>query len=239
MFRCLILLSVFACLIFVGCGGGSSEKPQQPASSTAPAHIDSRTSSNPSGAQPSPTSVTPTPQAVPGDQPPQITTARFETEGTTVHAVAETSDPDGDKVTLQYAWMVNDKKIDEKGDSLSGLNKGDHVQAVITPNDGKEDGPAKGLFVIIANQPPKITPTQPQYEDPNWSLQVKATDPDGDPLEYTLVKGPPGMRIDPLKGLVTWNTDGVADGKYSATVEVKDGHGGTSQYTYEVTLAPQ
>ena len=238
MFRFFLVTALFSCFIFIACGGGTSDKPQQAEPAVAPAHIDSRTNTS-SGSTTAQPGATTAPQAVPGDQPPEIKTARFETDGNTVHVVAETSDPDGDKVTLQYAWMVNDKKVDEKGDSLSGLNKGDHVQALITPNDGKENGPGKGLFVIVANQPPKITPTQPQYEDPNWSLQVNATDPDGDPLEYTLVKGPPGMKIDPVKGLVTWNTDGVADGKYSATVSVTDGHGGSSQYTYEVTLAPQ
>jgi hypothetical protein len=234
MFRFIVSVSLFSCLIFVACGR-STEKPQQ-APATEPAHIDSRTTSPTTAAQPTSPSA---PQAVPGDQPPEIKTARFEAEGNSIHAIAETSDADGDKVNLQYVWMVNDKKVDEKGDTLSGLNKGDRVQALITPDDGKQTGTAKGIFVIVANQPPKITPSQPEYQDPNWSLQVKATDPDGDPLEYSFVKGPPGMKIDPVKGLVTWNTDGVADGKYSATVSVSDGHGGTSQYTYEVTLAQQ
>lgn len=151
---------------------------------------------------------------------------------------AEAEDQDGDPVVLQYDWKVNDVITDEKGDSISGLERGDRVQVVITPSDGKQSGPPQALVIQIQNQSPKITPTQPEFNDPNWKLQISANDPDGDQLTYSLKDGPVGMTVDG-SGLVSWNVSNVDDGTYSATVEVSDGQGGTTQVPFNVVVGHQ
>src|SRR5262249_31399451 len=44
-----------------------------------------------------------------------------------------------------------------------------------------------------------------------YQYTVKAIDPDGDPLTYSLPLGPQGMSIDPTSGLITWAGPGVAN----------------------------
>jgi len=56
------------------------------------------------------------------------------------------------------------------------------------------------------NGPPSITstPITRFVVDRAYFYQVEATDPDPDPLRYSIVEGPEGLRIDPETGLVAW-----------------------------------
>ena len=135
---------------------------------------------------------------------------------------AEAMDKDGDPVKLRYAWTVNDQKVSE--DPVFGnFKSGDRIIGTVIPFDGKEEGAGRSFVRQLGNAPPQITPAEPQFDDPRWSLQVKATDPDGDPLQYSLKNAPSGMTIDPKSGFISWNTDGSGSGKHSAIVVVSDG----------------
>lgn len=170
------------------------------------------------------------------NHPPEIKNARFITgQGHTLQVEVESEDQDGDPVTLQYSWTVNGQDTEDHADSITDLKRGDKVEALITPSDGKQTGQAKGLFAIIQNQSPKIVPSQPEFNDPQWKLKVDASDPDNDPLTYTLTNAPAGMTVD-NGGNISWNVSGVEDGNYSATIEVTDGQGGTNQYTFNVVV---
>lgn len=171
------------------------------------------------------------------NNPPELTKADLVTEGGALRIVAEAQDKDGDKVTLKYSWKVNDQEVSDK-DTLSGFKKGDHIIATVTPFDGKVDGTPRSFVVQSGNSPPQITASQPQFNDPMWTYQVIAKDPDGDTLQYSLTDAPSGMTIDPKTGLISWDTSG-ASGKHKATVHVSDGHGGTVDYPIEITLTEE
>lgn len=157
------------------------------------------------------------------------------TENGALRIVAEAQDKDGDKVQLRYAWIVNDQKVADT-ESFSEFKTGDKVIGTVTPFDGKEEGEGRSFIRQLGNTPPLVTQNQPQFDDPMWTLQVKATDADGDPLQYSLKNSPAGMKIDPKTGFVSWDTSGVSSGKHTATVVVSDGKGGTTEYPIEVTL---
>lgn len=58
---------------------------------------------------------------------------------------------------------------------------------------------------VVANRPPIITSTPPAFvPGVPFAYGVFASDPDGDPLAYSLVQSPPGAAIDPVTGLLTW-----------------------------------
>src|SRR5205823_6341090 len=100
------------------------------------------------------------------------------------------------------------------------------------------------------NRPPAFI-TQPNTEAiPGlpYAYPAAATDPDGDPLHFTLLTGPAGMQAGALTGKVTWSpqqadlgTHGVAlrvdDGR--GGLQVGDGQGGTATQTYAVGVAPE
>ena len=59
-----------------------------------------------------------------------------------------------------------------------------------------------------------------------YRYQVKATDPDTDPLTYALPTRPAGMLINPIDGTITWRPTRQQLGPNDVTVAVSDGRGG-------------
>ena len=68
------------------------------------------------------------------------------------------------------------------------------------------------------------------------TLVADATDPDNDQLLYTWSVS--GGRLSGEGRQVTWDLTGVADGSYTATVEVNDGNQHTANGTATVTVGP-
>ena len=67
-----------------------------------------------------------------------------------------------------------------------------------------------------------------------YNFTVKATDPNCDPLSYTLTSSPPGMWIDQLSGQITWLPD--ATGEYHVTALADDGRGGTDTLSWTIEV---
>jgi fibro-slime domain-containing protein/RHS repeat-associated protein len=72
--------------------------------------------------------------------------------------------------------------------------------------------------------------------DRQYTYQVQANDPNGDPLAYSLLTAPDGMKIDSATGLITWNPGADKVGAHNVTVKVTDGSGGfdTQSFTLQV-----
>jgi len=98
-----------------------------------------------------------------------------------------------------------------------------------TINDPLLYGPFGGVVsgVVLSGDPPV------QYAYP-----VQATDPDGDPLQYSLVTGPVGMEIDPETGALAWEVTSLALGEYAVTVRVEDGLGGSDEQSWSLVVGP-
>jgi hypothetical protein len=166
---------------------------------------------------------------------------RFETVNgiDCLKVMADGSDKNGNKVSFRFEWTKNDKPAGE-GDTISGFKRGDKISVMITPFDDQGYGLARNLSAEIKNTPPKITEHEvTNFDGKVWSYQVKATDPDGDPLTYSLKSAPPGMTIDPSTGLVKWNVPPDFKGKASFTVSVADGHGGEATQSLSFEISPQ
>ena len=113
-----------------------------------------------------------------------------------ITVVASGSDPDGDPVTLNYQWLVNGQAVSETSDTLSGLlffSKHDTVQAVVTANDGFDNGsPSYSSIITVLNSPPTnlsvvIDPIEADVDrdDLLCAISSLATDADGDPITYS------------------------------------------------------
>lgn len=80
---------------------------------------------------------------------------------------------------------------------------------------------------IAANPNPAITPTVTQPADQSTvsgtfaSLQIQASDPNGDTLGYAAVGLPPGVALDPATGLISGTPNTIGD--YNVTVAASDG----------------
>lgn len=63
---------------------------------------------------------------------------------------------------------------------------------------------------------------------------IAVVDPDGDPTFLTLLKGPPGMSLDPVNQLLVWDADIDDLGDHEVVLEVKDDQGARSEQRYRL-----
>ena len=164
--------------------GGGSEEPPQPRMT-------------PIGGKTTPIGVKAEGDAKPaGNHPPVIQRIDIgpnqPTAGTILTADVEFSDPDGDEVSLSYAWSVDGVRVGEDQSTLllGDVPKGSPIQLSVIARDGKSKSEAETVTVYVANRPPKmigvvIEPLDEVRADHDIAANPRAEDPDGDPLEYT------------------------------------------------------
>jgi hypothetical protein len=186
-----------------------------------------------------------TPEVLAVNALPAVDDVRIEPQalvaGSTVRAVVQALDPDGDPLTFKYQWHVDNLVVPGGGDSLTlkGVKKGSWVHVAVTPNDGFADGAWKySPRCLVVNGPPVVKSTAPTSIPASRVLThaIVAEDPDGDPLTYILVKGPEGMSLS--GATLTWK---VSDRDLGRTAEVviriSDNDGASTMLT--MTLNPR
>lgn len=131
------------------------------------------------------------------NKPPLIKFAEIQPSAPTVQAdlgvALGSSDADGDPVTHRFQWMVNDEKITgATGDTLpmDMFEKGDEVQCMIVPTDGKTEGRRfVTRSVKVANSLPVIERMEikPQvlFRGAEVEVAVEVRDPDQDPVSLS------------------------------------------------------
>lgn len=141
-----------------------------------------------------------------------------------------------------YQWSINNNQVDISGNTLppGEFKRGDKISLTITPFLENQKGNPVTVFSYIFNSPPKIVSDikDSKYKDRSFVYQVKATDPDGDTLTYTLKQAPKGMVIDKT-GLITWMVSEKDKSRHPVTVQVTDGHGGEALYNFDITIGSQ
>jgi hypothetical protein len=114
------------------------------------------------------------------------------TVGSTLAAqVSGTADPDGDAVTLSYAWFVNDVQV-ATTDTLAGaFVRDDSVRVEVTANDGTTSGVASTAQLVISNSAPMVTGVtiSPDPADVTTELSAlhSSSDADGDSHTFSHV----------------------------------------------------
>lgn len=86
--------------------------------------------------------------------------------------------------------------------------------------------------------PPTITSTPPTTAAPGslYSYAVKATDPDGDVISFSLTLAPAGMTIDAATGVISWMPGSAQIGANAVTVRVTDSHGLAATQSFSVAV---
>ena len=188
--------------------------------------------------------------------PPEIISVKILPDpayaNTDISAEVDAKDRENDLISYTYQWMkAKEGGSVEEGEELKeetspGLShenftRGDALAVIITPFDGRSQGrPYRTKYLVIANSPPKIV-SQPPDTVPDktlYSYQVKAEDPDGDPVSFSLAEGAPeGMTIDSSTGLITWPITEQSVGTYDITINADDGHQGVASQHYTLSLS--
>jgi len=176
-----------------------------------------------------------------GNAPPVITSAKlvpdFNKFHTAFKAEAEATDVDEDSVTLSYIWTKNGQTAGEGASLEIPVKRGDKISVTITPFDGTDYGNPVMCAMVMQNLSPVIIENKEfTFDGAIYTYQVKAVDPDGDTLTYSLESSPDGMAIDSKTGLVTWAVPAEFRGTREAVINVSDGNGGNAKNTITMTI---
>ncbi len=162
--------------------------------------------------------------------------------GQAVSARPRAVDPDGDALEYHFRWWVNGELQSENGGTLSPetFRRGDQIEVEVIATDGVSQSTAiRSPPLTIANAIPRFL-SQPSglNAEGEFVYQIEADDPDGDKrLRYALIQSPPGMRIDPVLGLVRWKPEREQAGRFPVKIAVDDLQGGTAIQEFEVIVA--
>lgn len=154
------------------------------------------------------------------------------------------TDPDpGD--TLSYALDVapGGMQLNPASGALSWTptlaDLGSHPVTVrVTDSRAFFDLESFAVLVVDSNGAPVLAPIADQGALLNQSfvLQLSATDPDLDPLQYTLLQAPAGMRIDATLGLIDWIPTSLFQGRETVSVQVRDDKGASDGAVFDILI---
>ncbi len=158
-----------------------------------------------------------------------------------LRAIVKSIDRDGDFVYYTYRWEKNGTLLSEERKEILGkgnFKKGDSITVTVIPDDRESSGkPKKSDPLFISNHAPIIVSSPPTSIDKNIYLyQVKADDPDDDPIQFKLKSGPKRMEIDKNTGLIRWEIRKEDQGTHLVEIEASDSEGARSTQRYTLTV---
>lgn len=184
------------------------------------------------------------------NHPPVVKSIRIESVPgndtiNTFRAIVDAKDPDNDVITFGYQWKLDGEDIpgatDETLEWREDFKKGSIISVGVIPFDGKDEGvwKAEGSFTIPNSAPIITSEPIPRVEDGKLSYALKAEDPDGDPIEYTLKNAPRGMTIEPATGLITWEFGEADIGEHVVEIIVTDSEGAKASQMLTLNISPK
>ncbi len=177
--------------------------------------------------------------------PPVVEEVRVERKladaGSELKAIVKGSDPDGDSILYSYKWENNGAVLSEGEAGALEANrfrKGDTITVTVTPTDGEASGkPRNSGTVMLGNNPPVIVSPPPTQLGGNiYTYQVKAEDPDNDPIIFALKTSPKGMTINKETGLIRWEVSKGDRGDHPIEIEAADPDGAKSLQRLTLTI---
>ncbi|MGH9938902.1 MAG: putative Ig domain-containing protein, partial [Blastocatellia bacterium] len=105
-------------------------------------------------------------------------------------------------------------------------------------NNKASSGTGPGICNPATNRPPVIASAPPITAQPGvaYSYQAQVSDPNNDPLVFSLSSAPSGMTIN-TAGLITWTPEAGQVGDAAVTLQVSDGRGGVASQSYTINVA--
>ena len=159
------------------------------------------------------------------------------TIGLPVNLQIVASDPDGNVLTFSATGLPAGLTISTTGGLITGSPTAAATTTVtVTVNDG-HGGIGATTFSWAVNAPPVVTNPGNQNGRVGVavSLQIGATDPNGDTLSYSAAGLPTGLTISSSTGRITGTP--TKQGNSNVTVTVRDGRGGTATALFKWLIA--
>ncbi len=228
------LVASILMLAHVGCDAA----PPPPPAAKAPATAQQET-------LPTPAPRTPPDPPPPENRPPKINQLRVTPKepnfGDSIHVEVEAEDPEGVGMTYNYTWKVNDlEDLTEHTHTFHPevLHKGDRVTLTVTARDDAQDSEPVSIEVFVRGLPPVMDTSANQINKLD-NVRMRAHDPDGGAITWTMLGAPAGMTIDATSGLMRYvGTETEPGGKYNVAIVATDPDGDYAQLALPMTISP-
>ncbi|WP_299397240.1 putative Ig domain-containing protein [uncultured Gelidibacter sp.] len=158
----------------------------------------------------------------------------------------EGSDPDGGEVTFLWTQISGPSTATLVGADTPNLTANDLIPGTyvfnLTVTDDENDSSSDEVTIIVVpnpnNMPPAVTNpgVQNSAEDDVISLQITATDPDGDDITYSASGLPNGLSIDSATGIISGTIAAGASANSPYTVEITVTDDGTPSESATITF---
>ena len=230
---CMLLM-----IILIGCGGGTDENETNLGTNQASSRQKDRDKARDQAQQ--------KPKAPPTGWIKKISfTKKKMKEGTALKFKVETTKPLAEDQYLSYIYWKNQEKILETPqDTLppTVYKKGDLVYADVTLfQQGQILEQRRSELLQIENSSPLIKEVKiPEIDGPGiYRIIVKAQDPDGDKITYSLTGDPlpEGLAINPQSGMIIYTLgENAPPEKIKFIITADDGDKGIAKKTVAITF---
>ena len=181
----------------------------------------------------------------PVQSPPTIESPgpQIDAVGDDVSLQISASDPTNDALTYSASGLPAGLAIGATSGVISGtLVAAGNWDVVVTVNDGKGGTASAGFTWTVSgtsNSPPTVANPGEQrgIRGRAVTLQIQATDIDGDTLSYSAVGLPGGLTINATTGLISGELS--TNGKITTTVTVRDPNGGATSVSFRWSVSPK
>ena len=161
--------------------------------------------------------------------PPRITDYSFFDPGEAggnFRIDVETEDLDGDQVSLEYQWTVNGMPAGSGNMLDLSPSPNDNIEVVVRVYDGEDYGQEAREAFSLLNRPPRFERVEGYFiVGSTYIYNAAASDPDGEPVIFSLEGAPAGMTIDPDYGQVRWDVPDDFLGTVEYMILASDGQG--------------
>ena len=181
----------------------------------------------------------------PGNRPPIInsTPVYAATSDRPYQYAVTAADPDGDTVTFSLDRAPAGMDIEPTSGLItwtpSTAQEDDHTITVVATDPDGARGTQSFTVTVAPNQAPTITSTPVENVPAGgiYAYDVWATDPENDPLTFTLDTAPAGMSVDSF-GRIRWQPeiDDIASGPHTVEVTVADPYGADASQAFEIQV---
>jgi hypothetical protein len=178
------------------------------------------------------------------DAPPALTNPgnRTNAENAVISLQLAATDPDGDVITYGASSLPPGLTVNTSTGLISGTlsysSAGTHTVVVTATAAGVSDSKTFTWTVTNTDRPPVLTNlgNRTNPENAVISLQVVATDPDGDPITYGATGLPPALTVNASTGLISGTLSYTSAGTHAVVVTVTAGGASDSDpFTWTVT----